>query len=338
MTWIRSAATRAVVAAARSRGLEPGLLFDKARVAGLPEDAWATVPLTVHFAIIEASVRHFDDPGFVIDIAEHVPLEAYDVMGFAMRSAPDLGVAVEVARRYQPLYTASSVFEVDRDARGVHVWMHPSGPLPLVARCATESAISQMLHLSRLLAGVHLVPEYVGFRHAAPRSVTRHTKFYGITATWNAKLAAIRFSAEDSARSVKHADATLHAFLVRAAEAALAEHQPPSTFVDQVRRLASELLPSGELHIERMASRLGMTSRTLRRRLAEHDTSFLKLRDEMRCDLAKKYLAERALPIAQIAFLLDFADERAFRRSFQRWTGSSPSQARATPTRDAPPQ
>lgn len=317
-----------MVAAAQSRGLAPARLFEKARVAGLPDDAWATVPLPVHFAIIETSVRHFDDPGFVIDIAEHVPLEAYDTMGFAMRSAPDLGVAVEVARRYQPLYTASSVFEVDRDARGLHVWMRPSGPLPLAARCATESAVSQMLHLARLLSGVRIVPSYVGFRHAEPTSIQRHTQFYGIGARWNAKLASIRFAPEDAARPVKHADATLHAFLVRAAEAALAEHRPPSTFVDQARRLAAELLPSGELHIERMASRLGMTSRTLRRRLAEHDTSFLQLRDEMRCDLAKKYLAERALPIAEIAFLLDFADERAFRRSFQRWTSVSPSQFR----------
>ena len=51
--------------------------------------------------------------------------------------------------------------------------------------------------------------------------------------------------------------------------------------------------------------------------------------DDVRESLARQYLAERSLPIAEIAFLLDFADERAFRRAFQRWTGSSPASFRS---------
>lgn len=328
MSWIRVAAPRAVLAAASSRGLDRARLLALVGVDELPADAWSVVPLPVHFGLIEACVRQLDDPGFVVDIAEHVPVETYDVMGFAMRSAPDLTVAVEIGRRYQSLYTTASLFEVKRDAEGLHVWFRPSGPLPLAARCATESAVGQWLHVARQLAGERLVPAYVGFRHKAPKSVARHRAFYGVDPEWSAPLAAIRFRAEDAARPVRMADRSLHSFLMRAAEAALAEHKPLDSFVEQVRKVAAELLPAGKLDVAHVAARLATTERTLRRRLDEQGTTFLELRDGLRADLARKYLAEKALPIVEIAFLLDFADERAFRRSFQRWTGQSPAQYR----------
>lgn len=328
MTWIRAAAARAVLAAATTRGLDTEAVLRAAGAPALPSDPWATVPLTMHFALMETCMRLLDDPGFVIDLADHVPVEAYDVMGFAMRSAPNLASAVEVGQRYQPLYTSSSVFDVERVAGLIHIWMRPSGPLPLAARIATESAVTQWLAISRKLSGVGIVPEYVSFRHPAPRSTVRHVAFYGVTPVWDAPLAAMKLKAADAELPVQQADPSLHRFLLRAAEAALAEHRPPITLVDQTRRVVAELLPSGKLDIDNAAARLGSTSRTLRRRLAEHGTTFQRLCDDVRESLARQYLAERSLPIPEIAFLLDFADERAFRRSFQRWTGSSPAQFR----------
>ena len=305
MSWIRAAATRAVLAAARSRGLDPEEVLRRAGANSLPEDAWAIIPLPVHFGAIEHSVRLTNDPGFIVDIARHVPVETYDVMGFAMRSAPTLGAAVDAARRYQRLYTTSSVFEVERSKQGLSIWVRPSGPLPIV-------------------------PVKVSFRHPAPRSLAAHQAFFAAEILWEAPVARISFSPEDAERPVQHADARQHDFLLRTAEAALAEHRPPDTFLDQVQRTLSELLPSGSLSLESAGARLGLSERTLRRRLNEHGTSFLELRDRVRLDLAKRYLGERTLPLGEIAFLLDFADERAFRRSFQRWTGASPAKFRAS--------
>ncbi len=301
----------------------------RARVAELPEAGASTIPLELHFALIETCVRLLDDAGFVVDIAEHVPVSAYDVAGFAMGSAADLGEAALVAARYQRLYTAASAFELERTAEGLRIWMHPSGPLPLAARCATESSVGQWLAVSRRLCGVRVVPEYVGFRHPKPPRTSRHTEFFGAAVRWEAPLAEMRFRAADMSLPVKGRDPALHAFLIRAADAALEQHRPPDTFVDRVRRVVSELLPSGALDIDRVAARLGTTARTLRRRLAEQQTSFSDVRDEVRRSLAESYLAERSLGIEEIAFLLDFADERAFRRSFQRWTGKSPARFRA---------
>ncbi len=329
MSWIRAAASHAVLDAAASRGLSRAEVMRRARVLALPEDRNATVETTLHFALIETCVRMLDDAGFVIDIAEHVPVSAYDVMGFAMGSARDLGEAAMVGARYQKLYTSASAFDLERSETGLRIWMHPSGPLPLAARCATESSVGQWLAISRRLCGVRVLPEYVSFRHAKPPRASRHQAFFGVTIHWEAPVAELRFRAEDLALPVKSRDPALHAFLLRAADAALEQHRPPDTFVDRLRAVVAELLPSGGLDIDRAAARLGTTARTLRRRLVEHDTSFSEVRDEVRRALAESYLAERSLPIEEVAFLLDFGDERAFRRSFQRWTGKSPARFRA---------
>lgn len=327
-SWIRAGAPLAVVAAAGARGLARADLLAKARVGELPTDRRAPVPLTAHFAILESAMRFFADPGFPIDVAAQILPETYDVVGFAMRSAPDLETAARVALRYQQVYSNSSFMESERSAKGLVVRMRPSGPLPLAGRCATESAIAQALHVSRTLAGVAFPPLAVAFRHERPRSLRRHTEFFGIEPTFGAAFASITFAAEDAARPVVSSDPTLHAFLIGASEEALAAMPPSSSTLDQVRRLASELLPSGSLSIERVAARMGVSERTLRRQLSQEGSTFLEIRDEVRCSLAQQYLAEGGLSIAEIAFLLDFADERAFRRSFQRWTGATPTQHR----------
>jgi len=315
--------------AAASRGLERTAVLARARAADLPADRAATVETAVHFGLIETCVRMLDDPGFVVDIAEHVPVSAYDVMGFAMGSATDLGEAALVGARYQKLYTSASVFDLERSATGLRIWMHPSGPLPLAARCATESSVGQWLAISRRLCGVRVIPESVSFRHVKPRDTARHAAFFGVAIRWEAPLAEMRFRADDLALPVKSRDPALHAFLLRAADTALDQHRPLDTFVDRVRGVVAELLPSGGLDVDRAAARLGTTARTLRRRLAEESTSFSQVRDDVRRALAESYLSERSLPIEEVAFLLDFADERAFRRSFQRWTGKSPARFRA---------
>ena len=71
-----------------------------------------------------------------------------------------------------------------------------------------------------------------------------------------------------------------------------------------------------------------MTARTLQRRLAEEDTSFARLGDEVRRAFAEKYLAEDRLPIAEVAYLTGFGDPSNFHRAFRRWTGLTPREFR----------
>jgi AraC-like DNA-binding protein len=93
-----------------------------------------------------------------------------------------------------------------------------------------------------------------------------------------------------------------------------------------VKRVLHETLRSDEGHIDVVAKRLGLTSRSLQRRLKDEQTTFNAIREDVRRELAQRYLAD-GLAIAEISFLLGFSEPSAFFRAFKRWTGTTPRSA-----------
>lgn len=87
-------------------------------------------------------------------------------------------------------------------------------------------------------------------------------------------------------------------------------------------------LPAGEVTIDHLATELGVSRRTLQRRLAERETHFMQVLSEVRSELAARYLSDKRLGITEIAFLLDYSDPASFSTAFRGWYGTSPSEYR----------
>jgi AraC-like DNA-binding protein len=96
--------------------------------------------------------------------------------------------------------------------------------------------------------------------------------------------------------------------------------------VDGVRRALAESLRGGDASISAVSKRLGMSARTLQRKLSDLGTSHQELLDDMRRDLSRKYLQESGMAICEVAFLLGFSDTSVFHRAFRRWTGETPGE------------
>jgi AraC-like DNA-binding protein len=86
-----------------------------------------------------------------------------------------------------------------------------------------------------------------------------------------------------------------------------------------------EQLSSGEISVDGMAKQLHMSRRTLQRKLSEAETTYEKLVDDTRRDLALRYMDEGAKSVSEVTFLLGFSGQSAFTRAFKRWTGASPT-------------
>jgi AraC-like DNA-binding protein len=98
-------------------------------------------------------------------------------------------------------------------------------------------------------------------------------------------------------------------------------------FIDQVRNIILTSL-NRFLKIGEMAKELGISTRSLNRRLQERNTSYKKIMNEVRSDLTKRYLENTNLSIDQISDLIGFAETTAFRKAFKKWTGRSATQHR----------
>jgi AraC-like DNA-binding protein len=87
----------------------------------------------------------------------------------------------------------------------------------------------------------------------------------------------------------------------------------------------ADALPDGQPSRSQVARRMGMSERTLQRRLAEHGATFQTVVTQARQDAAEALLRADAHSIVDVAFLTGFADQTAFTRAFKRWTGTTPA-------------
>jgi AraC-like DNA-binding protein len=126
------------------------------------------------------------------------------------------------------------------------------------------------------------------------------------------------------------ADPYLNELLVKYCDEALAHRELDRTNLrGSVENAIAPLLPHGRARSSEIARQLGMSHRTLARRLASEGLTFSRVLDELKVDLAKRYLKDGNLPISQIAWLLGYREISASTHAFKRWTGSSPRQSRA---------
>ncbi len=129
---------------------------------------------------------------------------------------------------------------------------------------------------------------------------------------------------------IESADHYLNDLLVAYCEEALAHRRAgEGSLRARVENAITPLLPHREVRAEEVARSLGMSHRTLTRRLAVEGLTFAGILDELKIDLAKTYLKKDELSISQTAWFLGYGEISAFTRAFKRWTGMTPSDWRA---------
>jgi AraC-like DNA-binding protein len=182
------------------------------------------------------------------------------------------------------------------------------------------------------MSGRPLAPTRAWFAHPRPRELGPLVEALGTDA--------IEFDRERNGmalpKSVLDAPLSTHdpallELLDHQAEEALKLRASPSRFLGQVRQQIRDALADGVPSLEVAARTLGMSARTLQRRLADENSSYLDLVDEVRQELGRRWVTEGARPLGEVAFLLGYSELSAFLRAFKRWTGVSASEYRVAP-------
>lgn len=192
-----------------------------------------------------------------------------------------------------------------------------------------EFWMTYVLRLSRALTGRELVPSMVSFLHHREGDTAEMQRYYGCALMFGMARDCIVFDSAEAELPNVTADPFLHRFLLEYYDdAAARRHSGQSSLRTRVENAITSRLPNGTAIIGNIASDLGMSSRTLSRRLAEEGSSFSSILDDLRSSLANRYLLDSELSISQIAWLLGYTEVSSFAHAFQRWTGRSPTSAR----------
>ena len=202
----------------------------------------------------------------------------------------------------------------------------PGGPVP--PRHAVEFGFARAILMARRSTGVDVAPVCVRFTFPRPADVTAHEALFRSPLVFAHGRNELELDGETLRLPQRAADPWLRELVEGHARALLARLDAPSPLARRVVEALGLAVQRGEADLSSVARALATTERTLQRQLASEGLRFRALVDDVRRELATRYLADRRHSLAQIALLLGFSEQAAFQRAFVRWTGVTPGQFR----------
>lgn len=307
-------------------GAEPE---DLLRRAGLPHDLFgresARLTSDEYYRLWNALEEALGDRSAAVALAEALRGDWFTPPMFAALASPSFAVAVERIARYKPLI-APLRLDVQSDASTLTIdlsWLdvdHPPPPSLVAMELSFFVGLARLGTRERIQPLRVSAPEVPGHHHAL-------TAYLGVPIE-RGDAPRLVFARADAERAFLTSNPAMWATFEPELRRRLAEVDASATAGERVRAALLEGLPSGQLDVDAVAKRLGMSRRTLQRRLEGDGTSYQRVLSETREALARHYLSRTSLATTEIAFLLGFDEPNSFYRAFSDWTGQTPDAVR----------
>ncbi|MCE9575892.1 MAG: AraC family transcriptional regulator [Deltaproteobacteria bacterium] len=318
-----------LLAYARARAIAlDGVLEGAGLTAAALAGAEARISRAAHDRLWALLVQASGDPDFGLHVAEHMTLETFGVVGHLVARSLTFGQALDRVVAYSR--TLHDAARVELEHIGDRLTVYPScrGLTHEVPRHVAECAAASVVVLGRLVTRTPLRPLAVRFRHAAPAAITEHTRIFQVAPTFGAPETEVHLPRACANLAIPDAPGA-GTYLDGYARAVIAALPPDDDLVAAIERLVATSIARGIPDLEAIAVHMAMTTRALQRRLAELETSYPVVVDRVRQRYAERYLADDRLPLADVAFLVGYAEVGNFLRAFRRWTGETPAAYRA---------
>lgn len=296
-----------------------------AQAAGVPPALLGADSLAArdYIALLEAGARLSGDAHFGLHVGERVRPGTFSVYGLVLMACRDFGQALEQTQRYEQL--AHDLGHTQLAVEGGEALYGWTSHYPAASRHLVESVFAGIRVFGSWLAGRPLAARAIGFVHRSDGQASEYLRVLGVQPTFGAGANVARFDAALLRMPVPNADPSLYPVLRQHAEHLLNERSAEGKgLVARVRAAIVQALAHGGARLPAVAARLGLSPRTLQRKLADAGCSFQDVLDGARYELAQAYLRRRELNLVDIAFLLGYQEQSAFTHAFREWSGVNP--------------
>lgn len=266
-------------------------------------------------------------PGDWLDWEREVSISDYGLLGYAMMSSATLEKAVQIAGKYHRM--AGAMFELIFIKEGEDAVLRIDHLLAggMAGQYMVEELFAGITPLMGLLTGKPFQPRSIGFHHARPSYADRYCKLFSCPIEFDQRYSEYRFDAEWLKQPLAEADANTARICEDSCRQLLNQMEIEDDIVSRICHLL--LSTPGEFpKLDAIAENLSVGSRTLRRRLSGLGTSYQKILDDVKKELAIEYLQTTNLSVQEISDLLGYSEVTNFRRAFVKWAELSPYQYR----------
>lgn len=316
---------RKVVAAAGA-GADQQALLNSVGLTANETDIKTMISDTDYYALLERIATFLEDAtDFPLRVGASMRCDDYGAFGMAWKTAPTLRGSIERASRYARLLTSVAEYEVrDHDA-GTYFLLHRDGPRTMGMRLSNEATLASATSIMREVSPGPVVPLEMHCRHAAPKSVSAHEAYFGCPVIFGSDFDGLLMSDQTLTCANRLGDPAIAQFLKPHLDTELAAVSRQTSFEHVLLRRISDQLSEGPPRAANVAREMGMSERTLNRRLAADNMSFQSLLEQARRQLAEGLLLQSDHSIAEIAFLTGYSEQSAFTRAFRRWVDQTPA-------------
>ncbi|MFO0567570.1 MAG: AraC family transcriptional regulator ligand-binding domain-containing protein [Polyangiaceae bacterium] len=297
---------------------------------GLEEEALARPDARVVLDDFQRLVRRAErltgEPGLAYHAALHTRVSWHGFLGFAAMTASTIGEALELTERFAQTRADAVAISTRREADGVHVVLVEREPLGELREFFVTALFLGLAVIGESLAG-HPLTGRVAFTHAEPSYFQRFLKTFPPLAAVSFEQPENRIVIPESVLSIPVLSADASATLL-AREQCERELAALGEGARIVARLRAAFAREGFVALPAAARSLGVSERSLKRRLFEQNTSFSRVQEDARRARAFVLLEDPRLGLDEIAERLGYSDAANFTRAFKRWTGQTPGSVR----------
>jgi AraC-like DNA-binding protein len=321
---------RTLVDAVERAGVDRARLLDGTRFdAGLLADTSGRAAVEQYDMLVERALDLTKDAAFGLHLGEMLNAQSHNLTGLLVGNAATLRDGIDVLVRFHQLLVDRPTWRLIEDERRAALVFAVGTASARVLRFRAETAMTGILRMVRFFAPAAR-PERLTFEHAAPSYAAEYARvFDGVgEIAFEADATRLSFDRALLDASQLHHDPAFQASFEAQAKWRVAQLTEQLSYADRVRQALLEPTAIPGRDMKAVARAVGLSVRSLRRRLRQEGTSFADLADDTRATRAKLLLAEDGRAIEQAAYELGFSDPRAFQRAFKRWTGTTPSEFR----------
>ncbi|MEM8632698.1 MAG: AraC family transcriptional regulator [Pseudomonadota bacterium] len=290
----------------------------------------ARLPFREIAGLYEAAAKEAGDDLLGFRFGQTTDFRDAGLISYVGLSSPTLRDAVLNIERYMAVFSEASQIDASMlEKSGKIAWRYKA-PASVTRRQLVEWAAVHFLRGARMMTGRDLRPEAVTFVYPRRDGRDEIGRFFGCDITFGARENSVTWSQSQLDLPLVTRDHRLAKILKQTCEDLLSQRRSQaSDLVHRVEMALTDRAVQGVPDVGDVARTLGMSKRTLSRRLAEEGTSFRRVLDGLRRVFAEAYLKDSDLSLTEIAFLLGYSDLSSFSTAFRRWTGKAPRSVRA---------
>ena len=335
-----AATASALVDAIRLYGGDADALF---RRAGVDIDAIRRPGARYSYAEVQRLWKEVrdeaGDPAIGVAIGQHMRPSALHSLGLSWISSPTVLDGLQRFQRYAKLTSTLLRVEISETGKQLRYAIRESDGQTSFAPEGVDTVLSAVVGFCRMMTNRHFVPQGVALERPDNGRIDRYIEYFQCPIRFAAGENALYFDAAEIAQPAPAGNREIAFANDRITEQYLASLDP-ELLQDKVRELLVSMLPSGHVSQREIARYLHRSVSALQRQLKAEGVSFRTLFDETRAELAQRLVSDREYTLAEITYLLGFADQANFSRAFKRWHGDTPSvyRNRTHPSAARPPE